>query len=312
MWQPTASIKNLRTRAAIIKKIREFFAAREVLEVETPVLARTTVTNPYIESLSCKFKQNPTLYLQTSPEYHMKRLLAAGIGSIFQICKVFRAEENGHLHNIEFTLLEWYRIAFDHHALMDEIDTLMQILFSCATAERYSYQEIFQKYLFIDPLAVSLAELQTIATKNNLNDPGLSDDKTAWLMYLFSFLIETKLQRLTFIYDFPAAQASLARLNSNDIRVASRFEVYYKGIELANGFHELTDANEQRRRFIDDLQLRKKMKLPSVAIDEKFLQALNHGLPNCAGVALGIDRLVMLAVAASSIDKVLTFSSEHA
>lgn len=312
MWQPTASIENLHVRATIIRKIREFFTARDVLEVETPVLASNTVTNPYIESLSCHFNKSPVLYLQTSPEYHMKRLLAAGSGSIFQICKAFRAEENGRLHNVEFTLLEWYRMGFDHHNLMDEIDILLQMLLNCTPALRYRYQEIFQKYLSIDPLSVSLTQLKSIAAENNLNDPKLNDDKSAWLMYLFSFLLEPKLQPLTFIYDFPAAQASLARLNDDDTRLASRFEVYYKGVELANGFHELTDEHEQRQRFIADLQLRKEMKLTKVAIDEKFLQALNSGLPDCAGVALGVDRLVMLVIAANAIDEVLTFKNEYA
>ncbi len=312
MWRPTASIENLHVRAATLNKIRAFFAVRKVLEVETPILAQNTVTNPYIESLSCDFNKNAVLYLQTSPEYHMKRLLAAGIGSIFQISKAFRAEENGRLHNVEFTLLEWYRIGFDHHDLMNEMDELLQALLNSAPAVRYSYQEIFQKYLSVDPLSVSVMQLKTIAAENNLNNPGLTNDMTAWLMYVFSFLLEPKLQTLTFVYDFPAEQASLARLNNNDDRLASRFEVYYKGIELANGFHELTDANEQQQRFIIDLQLREKMKLPKLAIDKKFLQALSSGLPDCAGVALGIDRLIMLIAAAEAIDEVLSFTTGRA
>lgn len=312
MWRPTASIENLHVRAATLNKIRAFFAVRKVLEVETPILAQNTVTNPYIESLSCDFNKNAVLYLQTSPEYHMKRLLAAGIGSIFQISKAFRAEENGRLHNVEFTLLEWYRIGFDHHDLMNEMDELLQALLNSAPAVRYSYQEIFQKYLSVDPLSVSVMQLKTIAAENNLNNPGLTNDRTAWLMYVFSFLLEPKLQTLTFVYDFPAEQASLARLNNNDDRLASRFEVYYKGIELANGFHELTDANEQQQRFIIDLQLREKMKLPKLAIDKKFLQALSSGLPDCAGVALGIDRLIMLIAAAEAIDEVLSFTTGRA
>ena len=312
-WQPTSSKENLQKRATILKVIREFFTQHNVLEVETPILAQATVTNPYIQSLQCQQPNQTTLfYLQTSPEYHMKRLLASGSGSIFQICKTFRAEEQGRLHNTEFTLLEWYRLGFDQHNLMDEMEVLLQQILHCGKANRYSYQVIFQKYLNCDPLTVEVCDLKKIAIAHHLNDPGLQDDKTEWLMYLFSFVLEPKLQDLTFVYDFPAEQASLAKLNIKDPRVASRFEVYYRGTELANGFHELTDATEQRQRFMQDRVLRKKLGYAAVEIDEKFLQALTHGLPDCAGVALGIDRLVMLSLGATTIEEIVTFPFSRA
>jgi len=305
---PTAHPQTLHKRAAIINKIREFFAQHNVLEVETPILGHATTTDPHIQSLSCvPMAGQPSLYLQTSPEYHMKRLLAAGMGSIFQICKAFRAEEQGSFHNPEFTLLEWYRIGFDHHNLMDEIEILLRRILACAKAQRYTYQEIFIKYLQLDPLVVTVNDLKSLAIDNQLNDPGLWDDKDAWLMFLFSHLLEPQLQNLTFVYNFPAGQASLARINTDDPRVVERFEVYFRGVELANGFHELTHATEQRQRFHHDCLLRKKLGYPDIAIDEKLLQALTHGLPDCAGVALGIDRLVMLSLDLKSIADVVAF-----
>lgn len=310
-WQPSASKKNLQARAKIIQAIRQFFIDRDVLEVETPVLAQHTVSDPYLDSVSATVSQQ-TYFLQTSPEYHMKRLLCANIGSIFQICKSFRVDEKGSLHNPEFTMLEWYRVGFDHHQLMDEMDELLQNILNCSSAQRFTYQTVFQKIVNIDPLATNINELITCAEKKGINDPGLGDSIDDWLMLLFSYCIEPELQALTFVYDFPASQSALARVNSQDPRVSDRFEVYFKGIELANGFHELADSAEQRQRFVKNNQTRQAMNKPQMQIDEWFLSALENGLPDCAGVALGVDRLVMLALQETHLADVLSFDFERA
>lgn len=307
-WQPTASLSNLKKRAAILAKIRQFFADHDVLEVETPCLAQHTVSDPYLISIESVFpnQTEKKYYLQTSPEYHMKRLLAAGYGSIFQIGKSFRADEAGRLHNPEFTMLEWYRIGFTLNDLMDNVDQLLQRVLTVGKAERLSYQQIFQQHLKLDPLKIELTELKACAEKYKLNDPGCTtvDD---WLMYLFSSLIEPKLQTLTFIHSFPASQAALATLNKDNPSVSDRVEVYYKGMELANGFYELTEVEQQRQRFIANNKQRQQMGLTEISLDDFFLQALEHGLPECSGIALGIDRLVMLATNTSSINEVICF-----
>lgn len=313
-WQPSASIDNLRARAGIIKSIRDFFAARDVLEVETPVICHTSVTDPFIQSIPVLIQSHPQqqeqrYYLQTSPEYAMKRLLATGSGSIYQITKAFRQEEIGRLHNPEFTMLEWYRLGFDHHQLMDEMDDLLQTILHVASADRFSYQQLFQHYLHIDPLSATVEALSICATNHGIELASTIDDKDTWLNLLMSHCIEPQLgqHQPVFVYDFPASQAALARLSPADPRVASRFEVYFKGMELANGFHELQAAAEQRKRFENNLKQRESMRLPTLPIDEHFLAALQHGLPDCAGVALGIDRLILLALNASHLQQVLAF-----
>ncbi|GAG97774.1 unnamed protein product, partial [marine sediment metagenome] len=202
-WRPSASIENLKKRAQVIAQIRDFFAKRNVLEVETPLLSNATVTDVHLHSLKTQ-----DLYLQTSPEYAMKRLLAVGSGSIFQICKAFRDDENGRLHNLEFTMLEWYRVGFDHHQLMDEMEELLQLILSCGKAKRYSYQEIFEKFLQINPHRASAKELQNCASEHNINVDV--DDKDTWLQLLMSECIEPNLKDMVFIYDYPASQAALA------------------------------------------------------------------------------------------------------
>lgn len=312
-WEPNASIAVLQQRAGIIQNIRQFFIDHNVLEVETPALAACTVTDPYIQS----FKVNTDashFYLQTSPEYHMKRLLAAGSGSIFQICKAFRVDEVGKMHNPEFSMLEWYRLGYDHHQLMDEVEALLQQVLSIDSYERFTYQEVFKYYLDINPHAVSAGRLQDLATHMNLPIAVGMDvhDADSWLQQLMSHLIEPKL-RNSFIYDFPATQAALAKIrNESTHQVASRFEVYVEGIELANGFHELTDANQQRRRMQADCSKRKAESDEPIIIDERFISALTHGLPECAGVALGLDRLLMLALKQKHIADVVAFSFERA
>jgi lysyl-tRNA synthetase class 2 len=312
-WRPSAGIITLQARAKLIQKIRQFFIEREVLEVETPLVSHHTVTDPYLESLQCQLTADSSpLYLQTSPEYHMKRLLAAGSGSIFQICKNFRVDEQGRIHNPEFTLLEWYRVGFTHHDLMDEMDAFLQLILQQGAAQRLTYQAVFLKYLEIDPLSISGQALADYALKHGINDPGLDAHKDDWLMLLFSQLIEPKLQAVTFIYDYPASQAALAKINADNLAVCDRFEVYAGGVELANGFHELTDAAEQRQRFVDNQAKRKQQQQFVPALDAHFLTALEHGLPACAGVALGVDRLVMLALQQTNLASVLSFDFQRA
>lgn len=320
-WQPGASIEVIRARARLLADIRRFFFGRDVLEVETPICCRAGTTDPAIESFKTEYTgpgaaAGQSLYLQTSPEFPMKRLLAAGVGSIYQICKVFRNGEMGSRHNPEFTLLEWYRIGFDHHRLMDEVEELVCSLFSKPIkSQRLTYQQAFENQLGLNPHTASLSELHQCATQNGLEfDESAFDNKDAWLDLLLSHLIEPSFpkEQLVFIVDYPASQSSLARLNPDNPNVAERFELYYGGVELANGFHELTDANEQRKRFEADGLKRKQSGQDQVPIDENLLQALKNGMPECAGVALGVDRLLMLITGEDRIDGVLGFSGKRA
>lgn len=318
-WEPSASIEQLRARAAILKFIRDFFAARSVMEVETPLMCHTSVTDPFIQSIPALFQRHPTkdeerYYLQTSPEYAMKRLLAAGSGSIYQITKAFRQGEISRLHNPEFTMLEWYRLDFNHHQLMDEMDALLQLILQTPQATRTTYQSLFQTYLSIDPLASSITDLAACAKAHHIDVAAEITDCDTWLDILMTHCIEPNMGETApvFVYDFPASQAALARLSPTDPRVASRFEVYFHGIELANGFHELQNAHEQRHRFEKNVRERKRLGLTELPIDEHFIAALTHGLPNCAGVALGIDRLVMMALRQPNIQTVLSFDFSRA
>lgn len=314
-WQPSASIEILKKRAELFARIRHFFAKRDVLEVETPLLSQTSVTDPYIMSITANYKsigsnETETRYLQTSPEYAMKRLLAAGSGAIYQLTKSFRQGEVGRLHNPEFTMLEWYRPGFDHHALMDEMQDFFKEVINISGTERFTVQEIFEKYLNLNPHSATIQELIAAAHSrvNNLLDHN--EDRNFWLDILFSHCIEPHLGKdyPVFLYDFPVSQAALAKIRNENPPVASRFEVYFKGTELANGFHELQDEKEQRKRFEKNLEVRGKNKLENIPIDERLLSALKHGLPDCAGVAMGIDRLCLLAFECEKISEVLSFS----
>jgi lysyl-tRNA synthetase class 2 len=283
------------------------------LEVDTPLMCRTSVTDPFIDSVPALYQSHPNsdaerFYLQTSPEYAMKRLLAAGSGSIYQICKAFRQAETGRMHNPEFTMLEWYRIGFDQQQLINEVDDLLQMILHTAPEHKITYQQLFQAFLTIDPLTASLEELQTCALNNNINIDAEISDRDTWLNLLMTHCIEPQLgmDKPFFIYDFPVSQAALARINP-DKKTAARFEVYYKGLELANGFHELQNADEQRRRFEKNNAARIAAQLIPMPLDELFLASLQAGLPDCSGVALGVDRLVMLALGKSSIHDVMSF-----
>lgn len=306
-WQPTACLENLRQRALLLQKVRHFFEQRHYLEVETPVLSRYTVTDPHLSSFATTcFGQD--FFLQTSPEYHMKRLLAAGSGPIFQITKAFRKDETGSRHNPEFTLLEWYHPGYDLHALMDEVNEFLCMILQTPPAERFSYQAIFQKILGINPLTADITTLKQYAPENTLDDMA---DRDTWLDLLMSHCIEPQLgqEKPVFIYDYPASQAALSIIRGD---VGERVEVYYKGIELANGFHELTDPIEQKKRFEANIKQRQQENLPLLDIDTRFLAALEHGLPPASGIALGFDRLIMLALKQQKIRDVMAFTQENA
>ncbi|MBU9812339.1 elongation factor P--(R)-beta-lysine ligase [Rahnella sp. C60] len=314
-WQPSASVANLLKRAAILAEIRRFFADRGVLEVETPAMSQATVTDIHLVPFETRFvgpgaADGMTLYLMTSPEYHMKRLLAAGSGPIYQMGRSFRNEEAGRHHNPEFTMLEWYRPRYDMYRLMNEVDDLLQQVLDCDSAETLSYQQAFTRHLSIDPLSADKTELREAAAKLDLsNIADTEEDRDTLLQLLFTMGVEPHIGRdkPTFVYHFPATQASLAEISTEDHRVAERFEVYYKGIELANGFRELTDSREQRQRFEQDNRKRAARGLPQHPIDNNLLDALAHGMPECSGVALGVDRLIMIALGAASLSDVLAF-----
>ncbi len=319
-WRPSASPDALMIRARLLQRIRAFFQAREVLEVDTPLLSRAAVTDPQLESFRVQgpLADRPR-YLHTSPELAMKRLLAAGSGPIYQVCKVFRCGEAGRWHNPEFSMLEWYRPGFDHVRLMAEVDELLRELLEgyrpLMTTRKLSYREAYQHYVGVDPVSATVSELQAVATQHGINVTGLDDThRDPWLDLLMTHVIEPALppDSPTFIYDYPVSQAALARIRQDDPPVAERFELYLGGMELANGFHELTDAVEQRQRFATDLARREERELPWIPVDERFLAALEAGLPVCAGVAMGIDRLVMLALGVRNISEVLAFDDTRA
>lgn len=320
-WRPTTSLSNLKFRATLINQIRAFFDKRDVLEVDTPLICQSTATDPFISSFETQLHPIPsitlkTLYLQTSPEFAMKRLIAAGYGNIYQICKAFRNGEYGKKHNPEFTILEWYRVNFTHHELMDEMDDFLQDILKTQTAQRVSYCELFHNYFGFNPHTCSIATLQNVAAEYGLvlNQNNTNEDRDTWLDLLLTHLIEPKLglEKPIFIFDYPASQAALAKVRQvADYAVGERFEVYFKGIELANGYHELGDQQEQHQRFEKDNTIRKKLKLPLLPIDQHLLNALDT-FPNCAGVALGIDRLIMLALNTHHIAEVISFPIERA
>jgi elongation factor P--(R)-beta-lysine ligase len=318
-WRPGASVELLRLRGGLLAAAREFFRARGVLEVETPVLAQATVTDVHLASLTTRIAGRPQpYYLQTSPEYAMKRLLAAGSGDIYQLGRAFRDGEAGPRHNPEFTLLEWYRLGFDHVRLMDEVEALLGALLGARLAqpaERLTYRESFARVLGLDPLAAPEAELRALArARLGARDETLGAGRDDVLDLLMGALVGPALgrDRITFVHDYPAAQAALARLLPGEPRCAARFEAYVGGLELCNGFHELADAGEQRRRFVADLAARAARGLPAVAIDERLLAALAAGLPDVAGVAVGFDRVVMLATGLTDIRAVLSFAVDEA
>lgn len=318
-WKPSARLDVLRARAHLLARIREFFAAAGVMEVETPIASRAATTDPLLQSLQTNWSGadplGQRLYLQTSPELPMKRLLVAGSGPIYQICKVFRNGERGRLHHPEFSLLEWYRPDLGYRALMGEVAELARHALNRPElpVERLSYRELFRDRLGLDPLTAEPGELRR-ASQDIPGSPDLDLDRDGWLDLLLTHRMEAGLGRgrLTFVYDYPPSQASLARIRHDAVPVAERFELYLEGLELANGFQELTDPNEQRRRFAADLDRRASAGMERPQIDLEFLSALDAGMTEAAGVALGLDRLLMVATGNTHIDDVLAFPVERA
>jgi lysyl-tRNA synthetase class 2 len=312
-WMPSASLEALQHRAKLLEGIRQFFKNRHYLEVETPALSRYGVSDIYLSNIQACFR-GETCYLHTSPEYAMKRLLAAGSGPIFQIAKVFRDDELGRWHNPEFTLLEWYQLNINHHQLMDEVDAFLQIILKTPPMLRITYAAIFEKICQINPHNASLNDLQLLLKQHSLDNviPLDETDRDQYLFLCMSHIIEPALlawNQPVALYDFPASQAALAKINSEGF--AERFEIYYQGIELANGFHELTDAEAQAQRFRQDNLRRKEKGFSEATVDPYFLAALKNGLPNCSGVALGVDRLVALALKHFEIKKIISFDFSH-
>lgn len=316
-WQPTARMDTLRKRSELFRRVRGFFYERGMLEVETPLLSAASATDTNLESLSTRYSgpgapPGGVLYLQTSPEFPMKRLLAAGTGPIWQIAKVFRGGERGRRHNPEFTMLEWYRPGWDHHALMAETAALVRDLCGDRPMVKRTYGELFEP-LGVDPHTDSEARLRECAHALCIPlPPDMQRDDL--LDLLLSERVAPDLGRdcIDFVHDFPASQAALARIRPGQPPVAERFECFLDGMEIANGFHELGDAGEQRRRFEADMAHRRRRNQPQPPLDGHLLEALQAGLPDCAGVAVGLDRLFMAALGATHIDEVLCFPIERA
>lgn len=320
-WRPSAGLEALRARAAMLHCIRGFFAEAGVLEVETPIASRAAGTDPALESLVTRWHGPGSaaaglgLYLQTSPEFPMKRLLAAGSGPIYQVCKVFRDGERGRRHHPEFSLLEWYRPGWGYHDLMAEVAALVRRVLGRADlpVEQLTYRGLFRERLGLDPWTASPEALAACAAAAGIAG-ALDLDRDGWLDLLLTHRLEAGLGvgRLTFLCDYPPSQAALARLRVEEVTVAERFELYLDGVELANGFQELTDAPLQRARFMADLEVRRNQGRSQPPLDAAFLAALAAGLPAAAGVALGLDRLLMAVLGVRDIDAVLAFPVERA
>ena len=306
-WRPSATLPNIRARARLYQQIRAFFADRGYLEVDTPLLSPGTIPDVNISSISV-VSQRGQDYLQTSPEFAMKRLLAAGSGSIFQICHAFREGEEGRHHRSEFTLLEWYRVGFNYQQLMNEVEELVNAVSGHQhNFRRVSYRTLFDEALDIDVMKIDLAELRDICDQQVTGTDSHELDFDQCLDLLISLKIAPAMRDFVFVYDYPISQASLSKPSATNPAVAERFELFYRGLELANGFSELTNADQQRERFVADNHARQDQGLPVYPLDEKLLAALDAGLPECAGVALGLDRLLMVLLQVTDIKEVISF-----
>ena len=313
-WRPRGDRDRWERRARVVAGVRRFFAARAVLEVETPLLGARGAMDPAIASFSAAGPDGRVRWLQTSPEYAMKRLLAAGSGPIFQITRAFRAGEAGPRHNPEFTLLEWYRPDCDHHRLMEEVGELVVAALGCPAPGRIGYARAFRELVGVDIDRASDEALRERARKAGADERTAAVlDRDGCLDLLLAHFVQPGLSQLVgsravFLHDYPASQASLARVaRTRDGDRAERFELFVDGVELANGYHELTDPAEQRRRFEAEAARRRDAGLPVMELDERLIAALVYGLPACAGVALGLDRLVMLALGFASVEDVIAF-----
>ena len=320
-WRPSASASALRLRAEVYRRIREYFHQRQVLEVETPMLSEAANTDPNIESFNLQFSGpglagGTTRWLRTSPEFPMKRLIAAGIGDCYELGRVFRNGEFGRRHNPEFTLLEWYRVGWSHLELIEECIALVRHIFTLKGVElaerRISYADLFQEFAGIDPHTAGDEQLQAAVLAEVAIDPdGLRRDD--FLDLLMTHCIEPQLPKLsvTVVYDFPASQCALARIRPGEVPVAERFELYLGSVELANGYHELTDAAEQSARFDNDLRRRRQRGASALPKDQRLIDAL-ESMPGCAGVAMGIDRLMMALLDAEALAEVVAFDFSKA
>ena len=315
-WQASSSQEIIELRAHVLYQIRHFMAERRILEVETPALGSATVTDPHIESMETWLqfpdkKEKRIFYLQTSPEYAMKRLLASGTGAIYQISRAFRQNEFGKLHNPEFSLLEWYRPDYDHLAMMDEVAELFNEL-GFNECQKMSYAEVFEFYLDINPHSANQDDLRQLAIESGLH--SRIDDQSTLLDFIFSKHIAFKLgnEKPVFIFDYPACQSALANLSEDVPAVAKRFELYISGVEIANGYNELCDVGEHKKRFEFDNKIRHQHRQSIYPVDNYFLAAIEHGLPVCAGVAMGLDRLIMALSGNKDIKNVLTFPISNA
>ena len=316
-WRPTATFETLRLRAQLLERARTHFARSGALEVHTPVLVRAAVTDVHLESLEVRRSDGTRVgFLHTSPEYAMKRLLCAGAPDLYQVTQVFREGERGRRHNPEFTMIEWYRLGVDHFGLMRDVDALLRTLLEpvrrVGQTAHVTYAGAFESALGVNPLTAATDDIEAALVAAGLDVPkALHGDRDGLLDLGMGLHVSAQFpgDRITFVRDFPASQAALARV---DGPVAARFEAFWGGLELANGFHELGDDQEQARRFAADLATRRARGQPARDPDTSFLAALASGLPSCAGVALGFDRVVMIAAGASRIDDVIAFPIERA
>ncbi len=315
-WAPGASLDMLQQRAALINRVRGFFSRHGLLEVTTPVLSTAAATDPALRSMAVDRADGSRHWLHTSPEFPMKRLLAAGSGDIWQLCTVFRDGETGRWHNPEFMLLEWYRLGYDDLQMAAETVALIRHVMgdTRGDAEYVTYRDAFMRHAGVDPLSDSDQTLIEAALGAIAVSGPVHWTRAEWLDLLGSALVYPALGRgrITVLTDYPAEQAALARLKPGNPKVAARFEVFVDGVEVANGFHELADAAEQRRRFVEEQDRRRAAGDTVAPLDERLLAALEHGLPNCAGVALGVDRLIALTLGARSLAEVIAFTADRA
>ena len=316
-WRPTATAEARTARGAMLARVREYFSNAGVLEVDTPTFSCATSPDPHVPSFEAN-NAGQFGYLHTSPEYPMKRLLADGCGDIYQIAKVFRAGERGAQHNPEFTLLEWYRVGFELPALMQDVHRVVAAaLHQPVQAIQLPFRQASIDLGGFDPWTDSSEHMRDrlVAEGHSVPETLGMDEKDGWIDLAFSQLVASQFprDRLTFVEGYPPSQAALARIElQGDIQVASRFEAYWSGLELANGFHELVDPIEQRSRFEAERAAAKASGLPERPVDERFLEALQSGLPDCAGVAIGLDRLLMVLLQADNIRDVLNFPVDRA
>lgn len=320
-WEPTATRDALRLRAAFNRLVRGFFEARGVLEVETPVMSLAGNTEPNIASFALTFSGRTdgaprTRWLRTSPEFALKRLLAAGVGDCYELGRVFRDGEAGGRHNPEFTMLEWYRVGWDHLRLLEETVALVRAALALvgrdAPPVTITFRELYWQHLQLDALTADVETLRRALGDVRVDPEGLTRDD--WLDLLMTHRLQPMFGNdvLLAVHDWPASQAALARIRADDPPVAERFELYLGPLELANGYHELRDAEEQQARFERDGRVRAQRGLPAIPMDGALLSALGHGLPDCAGVALGVDRLLMALLGTPRIADVLAFDFAHA